>query len=95
MKLTSKAKLEVNIMFTVTEEEAKALSALSHHGRESFLKKVEDALGPSNYPAVANGLHSFFNTIDTQLQTHLNAAKKAREVYDSEILARAGERHQS
>jgi hypothetical protein len=71
-------KLELNLTFTVTEEEARALDALVGYGDDAFIKAFKESLGSHYMEKHEQGLRSFFVTIRKWMPTILGALDKAK-----------------
>lgn len=77
-KITSSATLDIKVVFTINEEEARALDALAGYGDDEFIKMFYDNLGKSYMKPYENGMREFLKTIREELRGHLSQLDQAR-----------------
>lgn len=72
-------KVEVNITITLTEEEARALNAITIYGNTAFLKVFYEHLGKNYLQPHERGLIDLFSKIQSSLPENLKRINKVRE----------------
>lgn len=76
MKAHPRVKYNFTFELTLSEEEARALNALTSYGAESFLSFFYKSLGKTFLEKHEDGLRELFSNIDTVLNPLLESAKK-------------------
>lgn len=84
-KLAVNSKLDINIAFTVTESEARALEALSGYGEDAFLKHFYQFLGEGYLKPYEQGLRDFLKTIRHVLGPELGRLDDARNFLNKKL----------
>ncbi len=77
-KLINKSTLHIDISFSVTESEARALEALSGYGDDAFIKHFYEFLGEAYMKPHEQGLRDFLSTIRYVLSPELSIIDDAR-----------------
>jgi len=72
----------LELVFTITEDEARALDALVGYGDDSFIEAFKEKLGKSYLEGHETGLRSFFQSIRTFVPPLLEKAKRARKIFN-------------
>jgi hypothetical protein len=72
--------MEFTISFTITEEEARALDALTGYSADEFIKYFYDHLGRALVP-YERGLRSFLSTVREQIPQHLQRMTDTRKLW--------------
>ncbi len=80
-KIKTQSSVEVNIILSITEQEARALKELTGYGADNFLKFFYENLGRYYLEPHEKGLRSLFETIKQELPKHLDKADRAREAF--------------
>ncbi len=80
-KISAKADLDLQITFTINEQEARALQALVGYGDEAFLRVFYEKMGRSYLRPHEAGLLQFFATVRASVSGPLDRVDEAREVY--------------
>jgi hypothetical protein len=83
-KLEERPRVELEVRFTVTESEARALDALVGYGDDAFIKVFYEKLGKAYMREHEQGLRSFFKSIREMMPSFLDRADRARKVFNSE-----------
>ncbi len=78
-KAQAKFKLDVQIDFSINEQEALALEALSGYGADAFVKAFYEQLGSAYMLKHEAGLREFLTTIREVITPALAGVKSARE----------------
>ncbi len=78
----SRSSIEFAMTLELSEEEARALEALTKYGTESFLKMFYSKLGSHYLKPHEDGLKSLFQTIPKEIPPHLLKLDAARKVFD-------------
>jgi len=78
-KIVTRPTLTMNLTFTVTEEEARALDALSGYGDDAFIKTFYESLGEHYMKAHEAGLRLFLKSIREELVPILSKLDKAKK----------------
>jgi hypothetical protein len=76
-KITSKSWFTLEIGIRLTEQEARALNAITEYGTESFIDTFYKYLGKSALKPHEEGLKSLFESIKKELPQHLKRADDA------------------
>ncbi|MDO8610114.1 MAG: hypothetical protein Q7R95_06170 [bacterium] len=82
--ITQKPKVELELTFTINENEAKGLDALVGYGFDSFNTVFKEKLG-SYYlekSGAEEGLRNFFKTVRQFVPTYLEKLDEARKVFN-------------
>lgn len=74
------SKVSLTLSLTLSEAEARALSALTEYGIDPFLKTFYEHMGTSCLKPHEAGLRLLFGTV-AQMDPHLLRADKAREAF--------------
>lgn len=83
MKITQRPKIELELVFTVNESEARALDALAGYGDDSFIKAFYDNLGKAYMEDHEQGLREFLKTIRLTVPGHLERLDNAKKAFVS------------
>lgn len=78
MKATSTATIEAKIKFECSEEEARALLAITKYGADHFLAFFKKSLG-SGLEEHSKAVKVLFSTLQTNLPKHLANIDEARK----------------
>jgi len=81
-KLLSTPQVTTTITLVLSEEEARALLALTEYGEDNFLRVFYNSLGTHHLSDHEAGLRSLFQSVDNYLHPIFNKLKKAREVFN-------------
>lgn len=87
-KIKSTSKLDVQIILSLTEQEARALEAIVGYGTEAFLKCFYQHLGEHYLKPHEDGVKTLFETIKLELPKHLRKADNARDAWSGIILTK-------
>lgn len=90
-KIAQRASIEASAVFTVDEEEMRALDALVGYGFKSFIETFKKHMGESYMRGHEDGLQRFFESIRGHIPSILQRANDAREVFDGTKYAKARE----
>lgn len=71
--------------FTVSEEEARALNALTVYGFKQFTEVFYEKLGVTYMKPHHKGLESLFNTIKKEIPKHLVRMDNTRKTFNSKL----------
>jgi hypothetical protein len=82
MKTEIKPKMTFELHLTLTEEEARALNAITTYGSGEFLKVFYNELGKTYLKPHENGLRSLFANIKDTLPKDLDKIDKTRKDWD-------------
>jgi hypothetical protein len=85
-KIKSSTTIEISIMLTLTEIEARALNAIAGYGTDAFLTMFYNQLGKCYLKPCENGVRSLFETIKNELPKHLDKVDKTRNMWKNEGL---------
>lgn len=80
-QVTVNPKLDISISFTINEEEARALDALSGYGDDAFIKVFKEKLGETYMKNHEQGLRSFLRSIRTIVSGGLATLEQARQLF--------------
>ncbi|MBA4852066.1 hypothetical protein H1R81_16760 [Emticicia sp. BO119] len=69
----------MNVIFKLTEEEARALYNMTVYGADPFVKWFYSNLGKHYLKPHEDGLRSLFNTIKKELPPHFDKIDKVRK----------------
>lgn len=83
-KIVSNVKVDVEIQFTLNEEEAQALVAIVGYGADSFLNVFYEKMGKAYLKPHEKGLRSLFEFVYAELPSKIHAAEKARLILKKE-----------
>lgn len=83
-KILVKSKLDVEIVFTINESEARALDALAGYGTEAFLKHFYATLGSAYMKPHEKGMIEFLDSIRNIVNPALGRLSKARMSLNNE-----------
>ena len=86
-KIVQRGTIEASAIFTVDEEEMRALDAMVGYGFKSFLTTFQKHLGESYMRGHENGLRRFFESIGGIVSPILARADDARAVFDGKKIA--------
>ena len=79
MKTKIKPNLSFEIYLTITEEEARALNAISIYGSEAFLEMFYKSLGKTYLQPHEKGLKLLFSSIRKNIIEDLNRIDKTKK----------------
>ena len=74
-------KLDISISFTVNEQEARALDALSGYGDDAFIKAFKENLGEAYIRNHEEGLRSFLRSVRAIVSGGLATLEQARQLF--------------
>jgi hypothetical protein len=80
MQVKTNVSLNFELSFKITEEEAKALKALTIYGHDDFIRAFYKQLGTTYLQPYERGLRSLLTSIDKQVPALLEDVKAAREL---------------
>lgn len=81
-KLVSKPSLNLDIVFTINESEARALDALVGYGDDAFIEAFKAKLGAHYLSNHEDGLRSVFKGLREFLPGALSQLDEARKVFN-------------
>lgn len=79
-KVKTNSKIEVNVVLTLTEEEARALKNITVYGNKPFLEWFYKNLGKHYLKPHEDGLVSLFDTINKELTPILHKIDQTRKI---------------
>ncbi len=79
-RLISTPRLDLNIQFELSYQEAAALDALAGYGHDEFLKVFYEKMGKHYLQPHENGLRSLFKSVREQLPAIVSRFEDARGV---------------
>ena len=82
-KIKTQSSVEVNLILSISEAEARALVAMTGYNADNFLKFFYEMLGTHYLKPHEAGLRSLFETIRAELPAHLKRADNARQAFKS------------
>jgi hypothetical protein len=85
-KIKSTSQFDIQVQVRLTEEEARALEALTVYGTKVFLEHFYK-LGKSYLGPHEKGLISLFETIKEELPRHLGKADDVRDIWRGDKVA--------
>lgn len=85
MKIIAMPKLDLRLVFTVDESEARALEALAGYGDNAFIKVFYEHLGSTYMSKHEDGLRSFLISIREILPIILARQDQARKTFEAEL----------
>lgn len=80
-KVNSTSQFDIQVILKLTEQEARALKAITEYGTKEFLKCFYEHLGKVALEPYQSGLESLSETIKKELPKHLNRADDVRSVW--------------
>ncbi len=80
-KFVQSAKVELNLVLGVGEDEARALDALAGYGDDAFIKAFYEKLGSAYMEKHEKGLRSFLVSLRRDLPSILSSAGTARAAF--------------
>ena len=86
-KIAQRGSIEATAVFTVDEEEMRALDAMVGYGYKSFIETFKKHLGEHYMCGHENGLRRFFESIGGIVSPILSRADDARAVFDGKKIA--------
>ncbi len=81
--IVERAAVDVKVVFTINEEEARALDALAGYGDDAFVQAFYEKLGKAYMRDHEAGLRSFLRSIREAVPGILSKADRAREAFSS------------
>ncbi len=81
MEATSNSVMEFRLFMKLTEDEARALNALTVYGHKAFLEVFYEKLGKAYMENHEKGLVSLFESIKSEIPIHLSRIDKARQAF--------------
>lgn len=81
-KIESRAKLHVEVPFTLTEGEAAALDALAGYGTDAFLRVFYKEMGEAYLRPHEAGLRTLFESVRANIPNIIDRAEKARATFN-------------
>ncbi len=91
-KIVQRPHIEASAVFTVDEEEMRALDALVGYGFVGFITAFKKHMGESYMAGHEDGLKRFFESIRANIPAILDRATQARAVFEGLKVARDIER---
>lgn len=82
-QITQKPKVEVLTQFIITEEELRALDALSGYGDDAFIKHFYDHLGKAYMAKHEVGLRTFLKSIRELAPSIIARTDAARKAFEN------------
>jgi hypothetical protein len=82
MTATSTANIAFELNLRLTEEEARALYALTLYGFNPFLKTFYEHMGKSYMQPHEKGLKSLFDSVENELPKQLSRMDKTRNTFN-------------
>lgn len=82
-QITQKPTVTLNLNFSITEAEARALDALVGYGDDAFIAAFKEKLGKVYMENHETGLRIFFQSVRSFVPPLLARADKARKVFES------------
>jgi len=86
-KIKSASQFTAQINLLLSESEARALMAITEYGSKSFLEYFYTNLGKSGLEPHENGLITLFETIRSELPSHLRKIDDVRGVWNNTKIA--------
>ena len=83
MQIKSCATITAKVQLVLTENEVRALHALTKYGTKPFLKVFYEHLGRDCLEPYEQGLFSLFETIGGELPQHLKRIDNARDTFNT------------
>ncbi len=80
-KIKSTSQFDIQVILKLSEQEARALLAITDYGTDSFLKSFYKTLGQEALKPHESGIMSLFDTIKQELPKHLTKADDIRDVW--------------
>jgi hypothetical protein len=80
-KVRSTSNVTIGVILSLTEQEARALHAITQYGSKEFIKTFYEHMGKSVLQPHEEGLISLFQTIRDELPRHINRADQARDIW--------------
>lgn len=84
-KIKSASQLEVRVILTLSEKEARALEALTKYGAKVFIETFYEKLGRDYLTPYSEGIESLFQTIKDELPKHLDKADRENIKHENRI----------
>ena len=81
-KIIARPKIALELAFSVTEIEARALAALAGYGDDAFIKAFDELLGRHYMEPHEAGLRAFLKSIREIVPGHLNRVDQARKTFE-------------
>ncbi len=82
MKIVGRPSVSLDVVISLTEDEAGALQAISAYGDDIFIRKFYDEVGRSCLEPHEKGLRSLLTACSEQLGVLLAKAQAARKVFE-------------
>ena len=82
-QITQQPKVEITTQFTVTEDELRALDALSGYGEDAFIKHFYEHLGKAYMTKHETGLRSFLKSVRNFAPGILSRTDAARRAFNN------------
>lgn len=80
-RISAQPKISLELTFTVSESEARALDALAGYGDDAFIEKFKASLGSYYMQDHEQGLREFLRSIRDIASVHIRALDKARKAF--------------
>lgn len=84
-QVKSGASMTGRVILELTEEEARALKAITSYGHAPFIKWFYEKLGKVYIHSHIEGIESLFDTIGKEIPKHLKRFDDARLVFNKKI----------
>lgn len=81
MKIESESTMEFTVVLRMTEQEARALNAITVYGIKSFLEVFYKSLGKSYLEKHEEGCKKLFATVSKELPKHFNRIDATRKTF--------------
>lgn len=83
-KINSTSNMDFQVILKLTEQEARALNAITVYGADQFLEFFYKSLGKAYLQPHESGVKSLFATIGSELPKHISKFDKCRELWRTE-----------
>jgi hypothetical protein len=87
-KLVARPTVGLEVQFTISEEEARALDALSGYGDDKFIEVFKQSLGEAYLRNHEQGLRTFLTSIRDMMPSLLHRADEARKAFCKDVEVR-------
>lgn len=83
-RLEARPDIGLRVVFSISEEEARALDALVGYGDDEFIKAFKERLGEAYLRNHENGLREFFVSVRKIMPNILHKVDSARQAFNGE-----------
>jgi hypothetical protein len=80
-QITARPRIELFVQFTINEEEARALDALTGYGDDAFIKAFYENLGAAYMKSHEEGLRMFLKSVRAFMPGILSSTDNARKAF--------------